>query len=191
MDKRHIVIVSGLPRSGTSLVMKLLEAGGVATLTDNLRAADPDNPVGYYEFERVKKLKEGDFAWLPDAQGKAVKVISGLISYLPPGYPYKVIFMLRNLDEVLASQRQMLINRGENPDKTSDQDLATLFEKHLAQIKAWLGAQPTFCTLYVNYRDLVMNPEPGVCQINEYLGGQLKIEKMMAVVDPNLYRQRR
>src|ERR671923_2816349 len=102
-----IIVVSGLPRSGTSMMMKMLAAGKIELFTDNLRVADEDNPEGYFEFERVKKLKDGDFAWLPGAQGKAVKVISALLEFLPSEFNYQVIFMRRRMSEILASQRKM------------------------------------------------------------------------------------
>ena len=137
-----VTIVSGLPRSGTSMMMKMLEAGGLPPLTDNLRTADEDNPKGYYEFERVKQLPKGDVAWLPDAQGKVVKVIAALLPSLPGGYHYRVIFMQRAMPEVLASQRQMLIRRGEDPDKIPDDVIAKLFEKHLRQVNDWVSQQP-------------------------------------------------
>src|SRR5512134_2763803 len=148
-----ITIVSGLPRSGTSMMMKLLEAGGLPPVTDNIRSADEDNPKGYYEFERVKQLTKGDVAWLPDAQGKAVKVIAALLPHLPAGYHYRVIFMQRAMPEVLASQRQMLIRRGEDPDKIPDDVLAKLFEKHLKQVNDWVGRQPNVERLDVNYNE--------------------------------------
>jgi len=111
-EPKAIIIVSGLPRSGTSMMMKMLEAAGLEILTDHLRAADDNNPKGYYEFERVKQLKAGDFDWLPQARGKVVKIISALLEYLPNQYEYKIIFMRRNMDEVLSSQRQMLMRDG-------------------------------------------------------------------------------
>ncbi|NJN53987.1 MAG: sulfotransferase [Anaerolineae bacterium] len=110
-----VIIVSGLPRSGTSMMMKMLEVGGIPPLTDQIRTADNDNPKGYYEFERVKQLDKGDTAWVADAQGKVVKVISQLLRYLPADQEYRVIFMRRNMDEILASQQKMLINRGGRP----------------------------------------------------------------------------
>ena len=113
-----IVIVSGLPRSGTSMMMKMLEAGGIPLLTDSIRQADEDNPKGYYEFERAKKLPDGDTAWLKEARGKAVKIIAALLMELPQGYTYQVLFMHRNIQEVLASQSKMLARRGE--EKTVD-----------------------------------------------------------------------
>ena len=116
LDSNTIAIVSGLPRSGTSMLMKMLEAGGLKPLTDRVRAADEDNPKGYYEFERVKRL-EKDKEWLPEARGRAVKIISMLLKHLPPGFSYKILFMLRSMDEVLASQTQMLVGGGNRPTR--------------------------------------------------------------------------
>ena len=189
-DKKPIVVVSGLPRSGTSLMMKMLEVGGIPPLTDRIRTADDDNPKGYYEFERAKKLKEGDFAWLPDAEGKAVKVISALLSYLPAEYQYKVIFMQRALPEVLASQRKMLVNRDEDPDRVSDEELARLFEKHLAEVTSWLDTQHNVSTHYLSYNELVADPAPHIQGLDRFLPGLLDTTKMEAVIDPALYRQR-
>src|SRR5262245_12295550 len=110
-----ITIVSGLPRSGTSMMMSMLEAGGLGALTDGIRAADEDNPKGYYEFERVKKIKQ-DTAWLADAKGRVVKMISQLLLDLPAAYQYRIIFMRRNIDEILASQKQMMVRRGTAKD---------------------------------------------------------------------------
>jgi hypothetical protein len=186
-----VTIVSGLPRSGTSMMMKLLEAGGLLPLTDNIRTADEDNPKGYYEFERVKQLPIGDVAWLPDAQGKVVKVIAALLPSLPGGYHYRVIFMQRAMPEVLASQRQMLIRRGEDPDKIPDEVMATLFQKHLRQVDEWMKQQVNVARLDVNYNDMLKNPQPFIVQINAFLGHQLDETKMAAVVDPALHRQRR
>jgi hypothetical protein len=186
-----VTIVSGLPRSGTSMMMKMLEAGGLPPLTDNLRTADEDNPKGYYEFERVKQLPKGDAAWLPDAQGKVVKVIAALLPSLPGGYQYRIIFMQRAMPEVLASQRQMLIRRGEDPDKIPDDMIAKLFEKHLKQVNDWVSQQPNVKRLDVNYNEMLKNPRPFIEQIDAFLGGQLDKAKMAAVVDPNLHRQRK
>jgi len=186
-----ITIVSGLPRSGTSMMMKLLEAGGLPPLTDNIRTADEDNPKGYYEFERVKQLPKGDVAWLPDAQGKVVKVIAALLPSLPGGYDYRVIFMQRAMPEVLASQRQMLIRRGEDPDKIPDEAMAKLFEKHLRQVDDWIKQQPNVERLDVNYNDMLKKPQPFIEQIAAFLGKRLDRAKMAAVVDPSLHRQRK
>ena len=172
------------------MMMKMLEAGGLLPLTDNLRTADEDNPKGYYEFERVKQLPKGDVAWLPDAQGKVVKVIAALLPSLPGGYHYRVIFMQRAMPEVLASQRQMLIRRGEDPNKIPDEVMAKLFEKHLQQVDDWMKQQAHVARLDVNYNEMLKNPQPFVVQINAFLGHQLDEAKMATVVDPALHRQR-
>jgi hypothetical protein len=186
-----ITIVSGLPRSGTSMMMKMLEAGGLPPLTDNIRTADEDNPKGYYEFERAKQLPKGDVAWLPDARGKVVKVIAALLPSLPGGYHYRVIFMQRAMPEVLASQRQMLIRRGEDPNKIPDDVMAKLFEKHLRQVDDWINQQANVERLDVNYNEMLKNPQPFLVQINAFLGNQLDAPRMATVVDPSLHRQRR
>jgi hypothetical protein len=189
MDEHTIVLVSGLPRSGTSMMMKMLEAGGLPVLTDHLRTADEDNPKGYYEFERVKQIEE-DKAWLPEAQGKVVKMIAALLKHLPPDYEYKVVFMRRDIEEVLASQRQMLIRRGEPSDTIPDGRMAALFGKHVEQVEAWLAEQPNIDVLYVHYGDVLANPLDQALRINQFLGGDLDVEAMVAAVDPRLYRQR-
>lgn len=171
------------------MMMKMLEAGGLPILSDGLRAADPDNPEGYYEFERVKQLDKGDTAWLLEAEGKAVKVISALLPYLPPAYRYRVIFMNRRMTEVLASQRKMLIRRGERSD-VDDAQLAVILEKHLRQVKQWLSTQPHFRVLEVDYNAMLSDPRPYVRQINRFLDGVLDEARMAEVVNPALYRNR-
>lgn len=191
VDKdQFITVVSGLPRSGTSMMMKMLEAGGIPPITDELREADEDNPKGYYEFERVKQMDQGDTTWVAGARGKVVKVISALLKHLPPGEQYRVVFVRRNMPEILASQRKMLIRRGEDPDKMDDAQMAMLFEKHLKQVDEWLKAQPNFRVLYVHYTDVLTDPRPQIAKINEFLGNNLNTAAMAETVDPQLYRNR-
>lgn len=185
-----VIVVSGLPRSGTSMMMKMLAAGGIAPLTDELRAADADNPKGYYEFERVKQLDKGDTAWLPLARGKVVKVISYLLQYLPAEEAYQVIFLRRNLDEILASQRKMIINRGEDPDKMDDEQVAAMFTRHIELVENWLRHRPNVETLYIHYSDMVADPENQISRIARFLGRDLDEVAMAQVIDPNLYRNR-
>jgi hypothetical protein len=185
-----VIIVSGLPRSGTSMMMKMLEAGGIPVLTDELRTADEDNPKGYYEFERVKAMDKGDTDWVADARGKVVKVISALLQYLPANYEYRVIFMHRNLTEVLASQRKMLRNRAADEDAVSDEEMTRLFEMHLADVEGWLDRQPNMRALHVDYNAMLIDPRPFVAQIDDFFGMDLDREAMAAVVDPALYRNR-
>jgi hypothetical protein len=190
VDPDRITIVSGLPRSGTSMMMAMLEAGGMAVLTDHVRTADEDNPQGYYEYERVKQI-EHDQAWLPDARGKAVKMIAALLKHLPPGYDYRIVFMQRRIEEVLASQREMLIRRGEPADAVPDARMATLFARHVEGVEAWLAGQPNMEVLYVDHGQVLADPLGQAGQIDRFLGGGLDVEAMAAVVDPSLYRQRR
>ena len=187
----YITIVSGLPRSGTSMMMKMLAAGGMPPYTDNIRTADDDNPKGYYEYERVKKLPEGDTSWLPDARGKVVKVISALLEHLPLEYAYRVLFMQRKMDEILASQKQMLIRSGQPTDKVSDDQLAEMYEKHLARVNSWLASQANFSVLYLDYNQMLADPEKYAPMINDFLGGELDSMAMASVVDAKLYRQRK
>jgi hypothetical protein len=184
-----ITIVSGLPRSGTSMMMKILEAGGMQIFTDNLRVADEDNPKGYYELEQVKALKDGDDAWLKDAPGKVVKVISSLLEYLPSSYKYKIVFMRREIAEILASQKQMLIRRGE-PSEGDDQKMAETFQEHLKRVRVWLANQPNMETLYVDYNALMGDPDPQIEAVAEFLGLEENLEAMLAVPDKKLYRQK-
>ena len=190
MDHDFVTLVSGLPRSGTSMMMKMLEAGGMTVLADHVRTADEDNPEGYYEFERVKKI-EHDQSWLEDARGKVVKMISALLKHLPPGYRYKVIFMRRKIEEVLASQRQMLIRRGKPTDATSDEKMAAFFANHLRRVEEWLAAQPSVEILYVSYNDLMQAPEVHCATVARFLGLPLDPARMAQVASGSLYRQRR
>ena len=185
-----ITIVSGVPRSGTSMMMKMLEAGGISPLTDAQREADSDNPKGYYEFERVKQLDKGDTAWLSEAQGKAVKVITALLKHLPADRQYRVLMMRRNMAEILASQRKMLENRGEDAGTMDDDKMAELFGKHLQSVEQWLHAQANMAVLDVDYGDVLSDPIPQIDRINSFLDGRLDEVKMAAVIDPELYRNR-
>ena len=189
-EKEAVVVVSGLPRSGTSMLMSMLDAGGISPITDNIRTADEDNPKGYYEFERVKALDKGDTAWVADAQGKTVKVISALLKYLPVDYEYRVIYIRRNMPEILASQHKMLVRRGEDPEKVDDEQMTALFEKHVSQVEGWLREQPNMQVLYVHYGDILADPENEARRINDFLGGDLQVERMAEAVDPDLYRNR-
>ena len=188
--REYITIVSGLPRSGTSMMMAMLEATGFEILADGIRTADEDNPKGYYEFERIKQIKT-DKAWLPDAKGKVVKGISQLLLDLPPDYHYKVVFMRRDLNEVLASQKKMLIRRGTLKEGVADAEMRALFLKHLDHVTDWLRQQKNFDVLYVNYNKLLTEPDPDIVRLNEFFGGTLDTQAMRVVIDANLYRNRR
>ena len=172
------------------MAMKMLEAGGMELVVDNVRTADVDNPKGYYEDERVKDLAEmEDTSWLRAARGKVIKVVSSLLNYLPPSNVYKVIFMRRNLIEVLASQAKMLERRGE-ASQTEDQELMKMYEAHLEKVQFQLRFRPHFETLFVNYADVVGDPSSQARLMAAFVGGGLDVGKMAAAVDGSLYRNR-
>ncbi len=190
MSNSPLTIVSGLPRSGTSLMMQMLAAGGIPPLTDGVRLADADNPRGYQEFERVKRLKT-DCDWLPEAQGKVVKMVHLLLRDLPlEGFAYRVVWMRRHIEEVLASQRTMLERQGRPRATVPDAQLARVFTGQMEDIERWMGAHPAFSYLPVVYHELVAQPAVHAARLNEFLGGSLDQAAMIAAVDPALYRQR-
>jgi hypothetical protein len=188
--KDAIVVVSGLPRSGTSMMMKMLNAGGIDPVTDNIRTADEDNPKGYYELEKVKQLDK-DNSWVGDYQGKVIKVISMLLKPLPADQHYKIIFMRRKMQEILDSQKQMLIRRNQPTNTVPDEKMAEMFNKHLKDIEAFIEKQPNMDCIYISYNDVLENPAANVEKINEFLSGTMNTTAMLEVVDSALHRQRR
>ena len=181
----EIIVVSGLPRSGTSLMMQMLERGGFEVVTDRIREADTDNPRGYYEFERVKKIRS-DRAWLPDARGKAVKMISQLLYDLPDTEQYRVIFMDRDFDEMLRSQEKMLHRLG-RAAAPPDQMKAN-YQLHLDRLFRWLANQSNIRVLRVSYNDVVQQPLDAARRVTEFLGREADYSAMASAVDPSLYR---
>lgn len=185
-----IIVVSGLPRSGTSMLMKMLDAGGLDLVMDGLRGADEDNPGGYYELERVKDLaQEKDKTWLTAFRGKGIKVISYLLKELPPSNNYKVLFVQRDLDEILTSQAKMLARRGESPSSDHDR-MVELFKTDLWKANYLLTHAPQFEMLEVRYRDVLGSATEQARRIACFLGRSLDVEAMADVVDPSLYRNR-
>jgi hypothetical protein len=184
----EIIVVSGLPRSGTSLMMQMLAAGGVAVVTDAVRAADPDNPRGYLEFERVKTIKE-DKSWLPAVRGQAVKMVSQLLYDLPADERYRILFMERDLDEMLVSQEKML-QRLNRPAAPRDQ-IRRAYVLHLERLHAWLERQGNMAVLHVRYNDVVERPHDQAQRVSEFLRGAAAVEAMVRAVDASLYRNRK
>jgi len=184
------VVVSGLPRSGTSMMMQMLEAGGVPPLTDDARDADDHNRRGYYEYAPVKGLSS-DSTWLPLAQGKAVKVVATLVPALPldQGVHYRCVFMLRDLDEVLASQRDLLRDQRQVGARLSDQDLRRTFEVQLKRIGRFLAIS-RLPVVYVSHRECIEEPAGTAARITAFLGGGLNEKAMAAAVAPDLYQHR-
>lgn len=188
-SRDYITVVSGLPRSGTSMMMRMLEAGGMPVVVDHQRRPDPDNPNGYYEFERVKKLKD-DTAWLDDVSGAAVKVIYTLLYDLPTNRRFRCIFMRRNLEEIIASQEAMLKRLGNDGPGPSAADLMRLFQAHLRKVEAWLAEQDHIEVISVWYNDVISDPSGMAEMVNDFLDGGLACEAMAAAVDAGLHRQR-
>ena len=185
-----VTIVSGLPRSGTSMMMQMIHAGGLPALTDEVREADEDNPKGYYEFEPVKQTKK-DASWLEQAPGKVVKMVHLLLLDLPTDREYRVVFMQRHLEEVVASQDVMLERLGKESGELTKGQLIRAFEAQIAKVDKYLAEHPNFKMLYVDYNEAIKEPGPLVQRVNEFLGGGLDTQAMLGVVDPSLYRQRK
>ena len=184
-----ITVVSGLPRSGTSMMMRMLDAGGIPGFTDNDRIPDADNPNGYYEYEPIKKLNE-DSSWMAGAVGHAIKAIYLLLYQLPKDFNYRIVFMRRNLDEVIASQDAMLRRSGAATGTMDRRVLARHFETQLRQVDSWLRQQANMAVLDVPYAEAVRDPKATAVKVAAFLGGALDVDKMAASVDPALYRQR-
>ena len=190
-----VTIVSGLPRSGTSLMMQMLAAGGLPPLTDASRAADPSNPRGYLELEAVKRLRT-DRSWLPQARGKAVKIIHLLLPELAAAsaegdFRFRVLMMRRPVAEVVASQRAMLARQGKASASVPDAQLEKLFLDQLTRVERWLEGRTEFRVLTVHYPELVAGPAGTAAAVNAFLGGGLDEAAMTRAVDPALYRERK
>lgn len=187
-----IVVVSGLPRSGTSMMMQMLQAGGIELLTDAVRKPDRSNPNGYFELEAVKDLDKGLApAWLASAKGRAVKIVSSLLRWLPDGCDYQVIFMERDLDEVIRSQNFMLAERGQPQDERQNDRIRSLYQTHVADTLRLLRARRGVSTLVVEYSETVARPESVARSVDRFLGHRLDVARMASAADPRLYRNRR
>jgi predicted AlkP superfamily phosphohydrolase/phosphomutase/tetratricopeptide (TPR) repeat protein len=185
-----ITIVSGMPRSGTSMMMQMLHAGGLEILTDDLRASDENNPKGYLEYEKVKSLAS-DNTWIEEGQNKVIKVIAQLLQYLPASYQYKVIFMEREMEEIIQSQQIMLGKKAEVEKKIYPAALAETFKKQLEKTRSWLKTHPQFDVLYVPYTEVINMPSEVAENLSTFLDADLDMEAMLKAVDKNLYRNRK
>lgn len=187
---KPIYVISGLPRSGTSMAMKMMEAAGLSVVQDGIREADEDNPKGYYELERVKDLdKPGSKAWLQEHRGHVVKVISFLLRDLPYENDYKIVFMHRNVEELLASQAKMLERRGEG-NETDDSRMVRIYEDHLVKVMNLIKARDNFDCLEIHYTDVLTDAPAQAKRMADFLGCPEKADTMAAQVDQALYRNR-
>jgi predicted AlkP superfamily phosphohydrolase/phosphomutase/tetratricopeptide (TPR) repeat protein len=186
-QSKEIIVVSGLPRSGTSMMMRMLENCGIPLLTDKVRTADDNNPHGYYEYELVKNLAN-NATWMPEAEGKAVKIIAQLLPYLPAKHRYKIIYMQREISEVLISQQLMLGKTREQAIKNYPFKLAQTYFGQLERVEQWIDDQPNVDILRVNYADAHNNPRETAIRVIEFLERDLNVEEMIRAVDKQLYR---
>lgn len=186
-----VVVVSGLPRSGTSMMMRMLEAGGIAPFSDGQRVADVDNPEGYYEYERVKDLeKDPDKRWVRAARGRALKVISFLLRHLPDDNAYRIVYMRRHLDEVLRSQDKMLDRLGNAAPGADLEAMKEAYRNDIVAARLYARKQPHMELIEIHYADAIADPRATARRVNEFLGGHLDEDAMAAAVNEKLYRNR-
>ena len=185
----EIIVVSGLPRSGTSLMMQILQAGGITLLTDNSRKADLNNPQGYYEFDPVKQLQKNS-EWLSLASGKAVKIISHLLKYLPDKFSYKIFFMERDINEIINSQNRMLDNLNNDRGKLSENQLKNYYTKHLKEIKSFINNSQNFEVRYISFQNLHQQPQMELDKIRRFLSINMDSDTLKKIIKPDLYRNR-
>jgi len=187
LDGLNVVVVSGLPRSGTSMMMQMLTAGGLTAFTDGAREGDESNPKGYYEHERVKALAK-DSSWLSEADNLVVKVVAPLLRYLPAGPAYRIVFMERDIEEILQSQSTMLARDGRS---SADREvLRRAYERQVAGAKAWIERSKKANAVSIPYLDVLSGPSAVAANVNTFLGGTLAEAEMAGVVDPSLHRER-
>ncbi len=185
-----VVIVSGLPRSGTSMMMRMIAAAGIPPLTDGIRGPDEDNPNGYFELEAVKQTRQ-DSSWLDQAPGKSVKLVHLLLKELPPTHRYRLVMMHRDLDEVLASQQKMLARSGRKGAVSGPEALKRVFAAQLLDVERWVASQPNFSRLDVSYNGVLKDAGTEAGRVAAFLGRPERAGAMAAAVDAGLYRNRR
>lgn len=172
--------------------MGMLAAGGLELMSDGVRVPDESNPAGYFEYERVKTLdKSGDKTWLEGARGKGIKIISFLLRDLPGTNNYRVVFLDRDMDEIIRSQQKMLVASGAHTEPAQDERIAAGFRDHLRAVKALLAQRPCFEVLELNHADVLSRPVEQAERIERFVGAGLDSAKMAAIVDRALYRNRR
>ncbi|MDE0889378.1 MAG: alkaline phosphatase family protein [Phycisphaerales bacterium] len=187
-DRKPIVVVSGLPRSGTSMMMQMLAKGGVPAFTDGNREADTDNPRGYFEHEKSTRLGS-DSSWMPEARGQAVKIVAQLLPSLPRGERYRVVFMDRDLQEVVKSQRVMLDRLGREGGRLTDSRMMSTLDAQVAQVERLLARRPDVDALFVDYASVLEDPMAEAGRICDFLGLETNPDAMVATVDESLRRQ--
>ncbi len=185
----EITVVTGLPRSGTSMAMGMLHAAGVPLLVDAHRPADASNPRGYFEYAPVKATRR-EAAWVASARGRAVKVIHALVPHLPEAERYRVVWMQRDLDEVLRSQERMLERQGQQPEVGDRALLRTAYARQLDELRVWLGRRSTASVLELDHALVLGRPDEAAHQLARFVGRPAQAGAMARAVDASLYRER-
>ena len=185
----NIYIVSGLPRTGTSLMMKMLEAGGLSVVTDDIRSADTDNPKGYYELEKVKNIFN-DNDWLKTIKGRSIKMVSQLLLKIPKENTYKIIFMKRDLKEVIMSQKKMLINRKKKLPLVNDDTLEKFYLNHLNKITSFIDQSSNIDVRYIYFNKLMKSPLSELRKLQNDFINNINMDNMIKMIDTSLYRNR-
>jgi hypothetical protein len=188
-EEKEITIVSGLPRSGTSLAMQLLQAAGIEPYTDGIRSADVHNQKGYFESAKVLTLLS-DKSWVSQATGKSLKVISTLLKYLPAEFQYRVVFMERSMDEIVLSQQRMLEGLGKKGAGIAPDRLAAIYAKELETVWAWMDKQENIEALRISYNALLERPLSVMPELIQFIGSRATPEELARVLDHNLYRSK-
>ncbi|HOK08063.1 MAG TPA: sulfotransferase domain-containing protein [Candidatus Hydrogenedens sp.] len=190
MKRDYLIIISGLPRSGTSLVMQILYAGGIPLLFDSERLPDNNNPYGYYEHSKIKALtKNSDLSWLNSYQGYAVKIVSPTLAKLNIQFPARIIFMMRSIQEIIESQQKMITRKTHlTLEQIKSEDLYKIYEKHIQQTLNLLQINPYLKILKIEFSNLFHDTDNTIMKIIHFLDGELDIEKMKSVINPELYR---
>ncbi len=187
-DRKPVVVVSGLPRSGTSMMMQMLANGGVPAFSDGNREADEDNPRGYFEHEKSTRLGS-DASWVPEARGQAVKIVAQLLPFLPRGERYRVIFMDRDLHEIVKSQRVMLDRMERKGGRLTDARMMSTLDAQVAQVERLLARRPDIDSIFVDYASVLADPAGETRRIADFLGGEFDVDAMVGGVDATLRNQ--
>ena len=170
------------------MMMQALHKGGIEPYTDSNREADSDNPRGYYEHEKATQLMR-DQSWIPEARGKAVKIVAQLLNHLPKDENYRIIFMDRDLREVIKSQKVMLERLGREGGKLGDSAMMATLDRQVHTIESMMAMQENIDVLFVDYGEAITAPEEISRRINEFMGGDLDEAGIQSAIDPSLRRQ--
>ena len=185
----HVTIVSGFPRSGTSMMMQILQAGGMPVLCDDISRANEHNPRGYLEYSKTRTIVK-DSSWIKDAKGMAIKVMAVHLRFIPPEHNYRVIFMRRNVDEIIFSREIMSRKSGRSIAIGVPEFNPEWYNRILNRCSEWMLSQNNIVTYYCDYNDMISNTKEGIDRLNDFLIPNLDTNAMISAVDPKLYRQR-